>query len=226
MQFTVLDKNGQEEKNRCSFCGNNFACKGGNTSTTRKHLLDEHFALLDRNDIPGLQNENGQGPRRLVQRSLSRYMYKDNDLKEYPRAHSKAKKGDIYLGLLLINDLRPLNDCNSQNLANLIHVFDDKYNMPCPSTLRTNVLIPMFDDTKNIIKRILDPINDIAFTTDAWSSRSDHSYITVTAHALDSDCNLHALVLNTFEMVNRHTSENLLEGIMDVINDWELSQKI
>ena len=98
--------------------------------------------------------------------------------------------------------------------------------MPSPSTLRTNVLIPMFDDTKNIIKRLLDPINDIAFTTDAWSSRSDHSYITVTAHALDSDCNLHALVLNTFEMVNRHTSENLLEGIMDVINDWELSQKI
>ena len=79
--------------------------------------------------------------------------------------------------------------------------------------------------TKNIIKRFLDPINDIAFTTDAWSSRSDHSYITVTAHALDSDCNLHALVLNTFEMVNRHTSENLLKGIMDIINDWELSKK-
>ena len=83
---------------------------------------------MDKNDIPGLQNENpdGRGPRRLVQRSLSRYMYKDNDLKEYPRAHSKAKKGDIYLGLLLINDLRPLNDCNSQNLANLIHFFGDK----------------------------------------------------------------------------------------------------
>ena len=153
-------------------------------------------------------------------------MYKDNELKEYPRAHPKAKQGDIYLGLLLINDLRPLNDCNSQNLANFIHVFDDKYNMPCPSTLRTNVLIPMFDDTKNIIKRILDPINDIAFTTDGWSSRSDHSYITVKAHALDSDCNLHALVLHTFEMVKRHTSEKLLEGIMDVINDWELSKKI
>ena len=152
-------------------------------------------------------------------------MYKDNDLKEYPRAHPKAKQGDIYLGLLLINDLRPLYDCISQNLANLIHVFDDKYNMPCPSTLRTNVLIPMFDDTKNIIKRILDPINDIAFTTDAWSSRSDHSYITVTALALDSSCNLHALELNIFEMVNSHSSENLLKGIMDVINDLELSKK-
>ena len=231
-QVTEINNYGQEiPKNRCSFCGTNFACKGGNTSTTRKHLLEYHFALLDKEDIPGLQNEIGQGPQKLVQRSLSRYMFsnskdsKDNALKEYPRAHPKAMQGDIYLGLLLVKDLRPLHDCNSQNLANFIHVFDPKYNMPCPSTLRTNVLIPMFDETKNAIKRILDPINDIAFTTDAWSSRNNHSYITVTAHAVDSNCNLHAVVLKTFEMVNRHTSENLLEGIMDVIDDWELSQK-
>ena len=56
VQVTTLGKDGQEvQKNRCSFCGDKFACKGGNTSTTRKHLLNEHFTLLDRNDIPGLQ---------------------------------------------------------------------------------------------------------------------------------------------------------------------------
>ena len=75
VQVTTLDKDGQEvQKNRCSFCGDKFACKVGSTSTTRKHLLEEHFAKLDKNDIPGLQNENGQGPQKLVQRSLSRYM--------------------------------------------------------------------------------------------------------------------------------------------------------
>ena len=58
VQVTTLDKDGQEvQKNRCSFCGDKFACKGGNTTTTRKHLFDEHFALLDENDIPGLQPE-------------------------------------------------------------------------------------------------------------------------------------------------------------------------
>ena len=58
VQVTTLDKNGKEvQKNKCNFCGDKFECKRGNTTTTRKHLFDEHFALLDENDIPGLQPE-------------------------------------------------------------------------------------------------------------------------------------------------------------------------
>ena len=64
-QITTLDRKGEEvTKNKCNFCGELFACKGGNTSTTRKHLFGLHFEQMDKNDIPGLAEENpdGQGP--------------------------------------------------------------------------------------------------------------------------------------------------------------------
>ena len=67
--------------------------------------------------------------------------------------------------------------------------------------------------------------NDIVFTKDAWSSLGDHSYITVTGHAIDCDFKLHSFVLDTFEMTTRHTSENLLGEISRVLSDWNLSHK-
>ena len=68
-----------------------------------------HFEQRDKNDIPGLAEENpdGQGPWRLIQISLSRYVSNNQeDLKEYPRSHPKAIEGKIYLALLIVKSLR------------------------------------------------------------------------------------------------------------------------
>ena len=97
--------------------------------------------------------------------------------------------------------------------------------MPCPDTLRSNVLVPMWEETQNAIQRILDPINNIAFTTDAWTSIGEHSYITVTCHVIDSKFKIHSFALETFEMKSTHTSENLLNAIKNVLSDWKLSEK-
>ena len=53
----------------------------------------------------------------------------------------------------------------------------------------------------------------------------EHSYITVTSHAIDSNFKLHSFVLETFEMKISHTSENLLQEISKVLSDWKLSHK-
>ena len=54
---------------------------------------------------------------------------------------------------------------------------------------------------------------------------TDPSYLTVTNHALNSDFNLHSFVLHTFTMTSKHTSENLLKEVMNVISNWNLSHK-
>ena len=109
---------------------------------------------------------------------------------------------------MIIKDLKPLSECDSQALSDLLHGLDERYNMPSRETLRVNVLVPMWEETKKAIKNILFTVTDATFTTDAWTSDAQHSYITVTCHIIDSDFKLHSFVLETFEITVRHTSEN------------------
>ena len=219
------NKHGKEVmKNKCRHCDALFSKEGGSTSATRKHLFANHYGKIDPKDL-GDDDDMDQDNQRQVKprRSLNTYIHKTGD--HYPRSHPVAKDGDRMLGMLIVRDLRPLSDCNSVGMANLINVFDRNYNMPSPETLRTNVLVPMFHETRSAIKRILDPINALALTCDGWTSIADHSYITVTSHAIDKDCKLRSFVLDTVEMKKSHTSENLLTEIQSVLCDWHLENK-
>ena len=65
----------------------------------------------------------------------------------------------------------------------------------------------------------------IGLTTDAWTSISQKSFITITAHIIDEDdddFNLVAYVLDTQEIIKRHTSENLLQHIQNVLKDYDI----
>ena len=62
-------------------------------------------------------------------------------------------------------------------------------------------------------------------TTDAWTSTTQQSYITVTAHIIDEDCNLKSYLLDTTEITKRHTSENLMDHIEIILTDYEINTK-
>ena len=64
---------------------------------------------------------------------------------------------------------------------------------------------------------------NIALTTDAWTSMTQQSYITVTAHVINEQCELMSYVLSTAEITKRHTSVNLMEHIHGVLKDYEIS---
>ena len=63
-------------------------------------------------------------------------------------------------------------------------------------------------------------------TNDAWTSTAQQSYITVTAHIIDEDCNLKSYVLDTTEITKRHNSENLMEHIEKILTEYEINTKI
>ena len=91
----------------------------------------------------------------------------------------------------------------------------------------TNTIIPsLYDESIVIIKDILKQIKYLSMTTDAWSSLSKQSYITVTAHLIDDHLKLHHFVLDTSEIKVRHTSENLLAHVRNVINKFNLEDNV
>lgn len=62
----------------------------------------------------------------------------------------------------------------------------------------------------------------VSLTTDGWSQKTD-SYITTTAHWVDSNCQLQSAVLQTTRLNDSHSAENLLEYLEKVLEQWGLS---
>ena len=57
-----------------------------------------------------------------------------------------------------------------------------------------NVINPMFREIKEVIKKQLKTVINISLTTDAWTSITQASFKTVTAHIIDEDFHLKSYV--------------------------------
>ena len=61
-----------------------------------------------------------------------------------------------------------------------------------------------------------------AFTTDMWTSRSTHSYVSFTIHFINDEYHLKHYLLETKEFTEAHTAENIVEEIHCIVNEWRL----
>jgi len=61
-----------------------------------------------------------------------------------------------------------------------------------------------------------------AVTCDGWSSRANHSYISVTLHYINNEWELKCFLLEAGEMVEQHTAINLANYLEEVLARWNL----
>lgn len=60
----------------------------------------------------------------------------------------------------------------------------------------------------------------VAYTSDCWSSRAQHWYITMTAHVVDAEWTPKTFILNTQRLEERHTAANLSDAMGHILNEW------
>lgn len=72
----------------------------------------------------------------------------------------------------------------------------------------------------------LSKVKSVACTSDCWTSLAQQSFLTVTAHFIDDSWTRKIFTLETTEMDERHTSENLWNKINDIFESWDLKEKI
>ena len=86
-----------------------------------------------------------------------------------------------------------------------------------------------------MVKAIATELQYFAFTSDGWSSRANHNYISLTVHYIDSQWVIGCHLLETAECTSDHTANNLaicLEEmitynlIQDVSTKWNSSYYI
>ena len=83
---------------------------------------------------------------------------------------------------MIVKDLRPFSDCDSPGLNMFAKSLNSHYNLPSKETLKTNVIIPIYEEIIKAIRILLAPATDVALTCDNWTTLEGgtRSYLTVT----------------------------------------------
>ena len=84
----------------------------------------------------------------------------------------------------------------------------------------------MYGEVKSKILEELNDVTDVAITTDGWTSLATESYVTVTIHYITKDWQGKSAILNTSELDESHSAENIAIRLELVQADWNREGKI
>ncbi|XP_065368779.1 E3 SUMO-protein ligase ZBED1-like [Calliphora vicina] len=100
------------------------------------------------------------------------------------------------------------------------------YTLPTRKTLSNNILPTVYNEILSNVKIQLVTATAVCLTTDGWTSKTNVSYLAVTAHYIDDDTNLKSHLIACDEFGERHTAENLTNYLEKIMSDFEINNKI
>ena len=219
----VLNYNSVE----CRLCGK-VLTHNSNTTSMRNHINSKHpyaiCAATDSNASVMSQPRPGPSGDTAARQRNTMDAYIHNKSK-YPRNHTLSKKWDKLAAMYIIKDLRPLDSLEGDGLRAWVEAMVPSYSLPSRNYILYNVMWPMYHGTKENVKSILHNSESIALTTDGWSSNAHESYISLTAHIIDSEFKLKSFLLSTEHMTATHTGVNLLSHMNKLLKEWGIENK-
>jgi len=146
----------------------------------------------------------------------------DSDRKCSPERTESIHKA---LAKLISMNQLPLSFCSSSGFYQFMAVVEPNYKIIKEEALKKR--LHFFKSTvEEKIQNDLKAVQSVVCTSDCWSSLSQHSYITITAHALNNDWSPMSFTLTTQEMEERHTALNIADKLENVFSNWEIKDKV
>ena len=88
------------------------------------------------------------------------------------------------------------------------------------------VAIKLFEDGKEKLRRVLQPVQRLALTVDAWTSPCHVHLMGITVHWVDEQWTLCERVLNLEEINGPHSGEHMGELLYGVLKDFDIMNKV
>ncbi|XP_052778645.1 E3 SUMO-protein ligase ZBED1-like [Mya arenaria] len=142
----------------------------------------------------------------------------------YPQKSERSTEITQAVAKFIAGDLQPLSVVGKAYFKNLLSVMDPKYELPSRRYYTMNVIPEMYTSVGTNVELELKECESLAITTDGWTSRACQSYLTVTAHGLDSNWKQHNYVLATRMLDVSHTGVNVGEALAGVVAEFGLQR--
>lgn len=120
--------------------------------------------------------------------------------------------------------MRPFLVVENDRFKQMVKTLEPLYSIPGRTYFAEKVLPALYIETKEKVMMLLKELDSISITTDGWTSRATQSYITITAHGINSDWEMVNCVLQTRALFESHTGHNIAEVLTAAVNEWDLKR--
>ncbi|KAF3836730.1 hypothetical protein F7725_004194 [Dissostichus mawsoni] len=102
----------------------------------------------------------------------------------------------------------PIYTVEKNGFIKMLQTIDPKYQLPSRKHFATVALPNLYNKTRARVAEQLQNIVYYSTTTDLWSSRTTHPYLSLTVHFIDGEWALRGMCLQTSYFPDDHTGEN------------------
>lgn len=241
-------KEGRNEA-QCNYCSQKLSTKSGSLGNLKRHMSNKHPTIslcIQRqlltqtetphdsdtavanetiSDVPTYSLTRANEPPRPVpsssQPAITNFIRK-------PPPTRRVEQIDQQVVAMVTKGHHSLRIVEEPQFRKLIEMVSTcpGYQLPTRKTLSTTLIPKTYTQ---VFEKSLKKIKEgyaVCLCTDAWTSTANQSYIAVTAHFIDKNTEIQSVLLGCINFDERHTSANLLAFLKQIIQDWQLSNKV
>ena len=101
------------------------------------------------------------------------------------------------IGKFIAAEMRPYSIVKSEGFKQMISTLEPKYKLPSRTYFSDNVIPELYKETRATVLNKLKAASMVSLTTDGWISRATESFVTITAHFIESSWHMRNYVLQT-----------------------------
>ncbi|XP_041853351.1 E3 SUMO-protein ligase ZBED1-like isoform X2 [Melanotaenia boesemani] len=184
----------------------------GSTTNLALHLRRRHSVETEEKNAQQEASKSATSASSYFQSALA-----DNS------THSKAITEAI--GYFICKDMCPYSVVENAGFRQMIRILEPKYKLPSRQHFSEKCIPGLYEEAKREVSEFLSTAERVAFTTDAWTSRATHSYVTITVHYVAPDWSMKTHVLQTRVFNESHTGKNIGALLRDACMEWKIEKK-
>ena len=213
----------------CRTCYKQIMCKGGNTSNLFSHLRDKHPALYKEANqgktaaTVVASSSSGAASSRAVARPVGTLPAAIKRHQPYSSDSPRTKDLNKAVAYYLAKDMQPYYTVEKPGFKNLVSKLNPCYKLPLRKHFSQQEIPRLYNTVKEPITLKLHEIDYYSATTDLWTSRATHPYLSYTVHFINRNWEMISFYLETVPLFEDHTGVNISESITDITINWQLN---
>lgn len=136
------------------------------------------------------------------------------------------KKLDQSLLKLFVKDFQPFKIVEDSGFKEFVKALNPNYEVLNGHKISKEYVPAMYEKCLGEIKDLVSTIESACLTTDCWTSRNNESFMAITIHFIDTEFTLKSVLLGCHSFNSSHTGYNLRQEIKNVLESWNLNNKI
>ena len=217
--FGYEEKDVDQKTTLCKICRARVPSTDSNTSSLFYHLKKNHDK--EYNESQRLQKIKKPAEKKKLQTQT----VQESFAKGTPYPHDSKRWKDLTDGVAhhICVDSVPIYTVERRGFREMWRRADPRYELPSRKYMNKYVG-GLYEKCRSKVEAEINSGMFYAATTDMWTSRAGHPYMSLTGHYIDTDWNLRSRCLQTSFFPDDHTGENIAKGFTDALASWGLEE--